>query len=167
MDTVGRHTDEDESSDDTPGTRKTVDHQSSLTGETERSCDESATGFIGPEVGTRHTVDSRTKVGTNIDTCPLTHCLNEDTTDGSVQVWPGVDEIHNVGGQVLPLPFDLGEHLVEFSLDNLGVSSSSTVQSDKGGFGLFVSAHLREPSRGEGEHEHSADHDERDVHSSS
>jgi hypothetical protein len=73
-----------------------------------------------------------------------------------VQVGSGVDEVHDVGGEVLSLPLDLSKHLIELFLDNLGVSGSTTVKSDEGSLGFLVSAHLGEPSWGEGEQEHSA-----------
>lgn len=120
--------DEDESGNDTPSTRKTVDHKSSLTGETE-------TG-----------VDGRTEVSTDVDTGPLAHSLDETTTDSSVKIGPGVDKIHDVGGKVLSLPLDLELHLSEFLLDNLDVGGSATVESDHGSLGLLISTLLGKPS---------------------
>lgn len=120
---------EDESGNHTPSTGKTVDHKSSLTLETK-------TG-----------VDGGTEIGSNVDTGPLAHCLNETTTDSSVKIGPGVDEIHDVGGKVLSLPIDLELHLGEFLLDDLDVSGSATVKSDHSSLGLFNPAFLGEPSR--------------------
>lgn len=120
---------ENESGDHTPSTGKTVDHESSLTFETK-------TG-----------VDSRTEVGSNVDTGPLAHGLNEAATDSTVKIGPGVDEIHDVGGKVLSLPLDLELHLPELLLDNLDVGGSATVKSDHCSLGLFISALLGEPSR--------------------
>jgi hypothetical protein len=124
--------DEDESGNYTPSTGQAVDHKSSLTFETKTS------------------VDGRTEVGSNIDTGPLTHGLNETTADSSMKIGPGVDEIHDVGGKVLSLPLDLELHLPELLLDNLDVGGSATVESDHSSLGLFISALLGEPSRGEG-----------------
>lgn len=76
-----------------------------------------------------------------------------------MQVGPGVDEVHDVGREVLSLPINLGEHLVELGLDNLDVGGSATVQSDQSGLGLLVSALLGEPSGREGQEEHSAEED--------
>jgi hypothetical protein len=75
----------------------------------------------------RLTIDSRTKVGSDVDTGPLTHSLNKTSTDSSVQVRSGVDEIHDIGGKVLSLPFDLGEHLSVLLLNDLDVGGSTTV----------------------------------------
>jgi hypothetical protein len=100
---------ENESGNDTPSTGQTVDHKSSLTLETK-------TG-----------VDSRTEVGSNVDTGPLTHGLNETTANSSVKIGPGVDEIHDVGGKVVSLPLDLELHLPKLLLDNLDVGASATV----------------------------------------
>lgn len=105
----------------------------------------------------RLTVNSRAKVSSHVDSSPLTHGLNETTTDGSVQVGSSVDKVHDVGGQVLSLPLDLGLHLGELLLDNFDSGSSATVESDHGSLGLFMSTLLGEPSRREGEQEHSAD----------
>jgi hypothetical protein len=44
-----------------------------------------------------------------------------------VQVRSGVDEIHDIGGKVLSLPFNLGEHLSVLLLNNLDVGGSTTV----------------------------------------
>jgi hypothetical protein len=44
-----------------------------------------------------------------------------------VQVRSGVDEIHDIGGKVLSLPFDLGEHLSVLLLNDLDVGGSTTV----------------------------------------
>jgi len=130
---------ENECGDHTPSTGKTVDHESSLTFETK-------TG-----------VDSRTEVGSNVDTGPLAHSLDETTTDSSMKVGPGVDEIHDVGGKVLSLPLDLELHLPEFLFDDLDVGSSATVESDHCGLSLFISALLGEPSRRVRQQEHTAD----------
>jgi len=121
--------DEDESGNDTPSSGQTVDHKSSLPSETK----------LG--------VDSRTEVGSNIDTSPLAHGLNETTTDSSVKIGPSVDEIHDVGGKVLSLPLNLELHLPKLLLNNLDVGGSTTVESDHRSLGLFISALLGEPSR--------------------
>ena len=121
--------DEDESGNNTPSAGQTVDHESGLPSETK----------LG--------VNSRAEVGSNVDTSPLAHGLNETTADRSVKIGPGVDEIHDVGGEVLSLPLDLELHLPKLLLDNLNVGGSATVESNHGSLGLFISTLLGEPSR--------------------
>lgn len=62
----------------------------------------------------------------DVDSGPLTHGLDEHTTQSPVSTSFGSEQLLVACRQVLPLPFDLIQHLGEFGLDDLGIGIGDT-----------------------------------------
>lgn len=130
-DSVDNELDEHPDDDDLPRAGDTVDHKGGVAAETEILVDCWACWVSRAHLARSKII--QTEVVVDVDTSPLTHCLNETTAESSVSAGFVADEVPVAGGEILPFcidqlgdphfegykrtPSDLSKHLVELLSD--------------------------------------------------